>query len=96
MLKQADRKRRDEANANATLYLQCLEGQPSPFDKRLEKAVVVLDILSARRKRNASYLQSLTALEAENAELRNRAMELTLEIKHLQIARNPARSNSST
>lgn len=96
MSKRAVRKRRDDVGPGVRLHLPSSEEHPYSFDKRLKKAAVVLDLLNERRRRDAGFAQSARALEAENAQLRNKAIQLTLEIQHLQFARVPARRYSST
>jgi hypothetical protein len=96
MLKRADPKHRNDVSANSTLHFRSPNEQPISFDKQLKRSVVVVDILNARRKRSANLARSLTALEVENAELRKRAIQLTLEIQHLQITRGAVRRTFST
>jgi hypothetical protein len=89
MWKRAVPKRRDDVSPGGRSHLPNSEEHPYTSDQRLKKAAVVFDILNERRKREAGFPQSVRALEAENAQLRNKAIQLTLEIQHLQIARVP-------
>jgi hypothetical protein len=86
MSKQADRKPRDIACAEKHPRLRLL--RPSPDGSVLgvrKPADAIWDGLDLRTDR-AINVQSLRDLETENAELRNTAIQLALEIQDLRMA----------
>jgi hypothetical protein len=86
MPKRADRKPRDIACAEKHSRLRLLRLEPKSSVLGVRKpANAIWDGLDLRTDR-AINAQSLRELEAENAELRNTAIQLALEIQDLRMA----------
>jgi hypothetical protein len=86
MPKRADRKPRDIACAEKYPRLRLLRLEPKGSVPGVRKpADAIWNGLDLRADR-AINVQSLRDLEAENAELRNTAIQLALEIQNLRMA----------